>query len=62
MLQNFDSNPLYEVLDAIRNATGLQAKCQLYGILLKREGADYEFHGATGKQLVQRLGKVLLIN
>lgn len=53
MLQNLDSKPIYEVLDAIRNATGLQAKCQLYGILLKREGPDYEFNGTTGENQQQ---------
>ncbi|XP_075211939.1 putative phosphorylase b kinase regulatory subunit beta isoform X2 [Lycorma delicatula] len=46
-LLNFENKPLYELLDAIRNATSLKAKCQLYGVLLKREGPHYEFNNMT---------------
>uniref|UniRef100_A0A1B6FN58 Phosphorylase b kinase regulatory subunit n=1 Tax=Cuerna arida TaxID=1464854 RepID=A0A1B6FN58_9HEMI len=54
-ITNYESKPLYEVLDAIRNATGLHAKCQLYGVLLKREGPDYEFNGATVEEHLKSL-------
>ena len=46
--QDFENRPLYDILDAIRNASGLFAKCQLYGVLLKREGSNYEFLGLSG--------------
>ncbi|XP_015515633.1 probable phosphorylase b kinase regulatory subunit beta isoform X1 [Neodiprion pinetum] len=39
--------PLCNILDEIRNTDGLYAKCQLYGILLKREGIDYKCNGLT---------------
>lgn len=36
-------------MDAIRGSPGLHAKCQLFGILLKREGPNYDVNGLTGK-------------
>lgn len=42
------TQPLYNVLDEIRNTESLYTKCQLYEILLKREGINYEFNGKTG--------------
>ncbi|XP_054258864.1 probable phosphorylase b kinase regulatory subunit beta isoform X3 [Macrosteles quadrilineatus] len=52
---NYDSKPLYEVLDGIRNATGLHVKCQLFGVLLKREGPNYEFKGSTVEEHLKSL-------
>ncbi|XP_043476951.1 probable phosphorylase b kinase regulatory subunit beta isoform X1 [Leptopilina heterotoma] len=45
--KHFMTQPLYSVLDEIRNSESLYAKCQLYEILLKREGINYEFNGKT---------------
>ncbi|XP_015607737.1 probable phosphorylase b kinase regulatory subunit beta isoform X2 [Cephus cinctus] len=39
--------PICNVITEIRNTDGLYAKCQLYNILLKREGIDYEINGLT---------------
>lgn len=47
-LQKFTNEPTHSILDEIRRAEGLYAKCQLYGILLKREGINYEINGTTG--------------
>lgn len=43
---------LNDILDEIRNCPGLYAKCQLYGILVKREGINYEINGTTSILLV----------
>lgn len=39
--------PLPNILNEIRNCDGLYVKCQLYGVLLKREGINYEINGTT---------------
>jgi hypothetical protein len=36
------------IIQVIRYTEGLFAKCQLYGILLQREGLDYSINGSTG--------------
>lgn len=45
--QNYVKEPLCNILDEIRHTDGLYAKCQLYGILLKREGIDYKCNGTS---------------
>lgn len=42
------NEPLGNILNEHRNSLGLYAKCQLYGILIKREGINYEINGVTG--------------
>lgn len=42
------NEPLSNILNELRNSIGLYAKCQLYGILVKREGINYEINGTTG--------------
>lgn len=42
------NEPLSDILSEIRNSVGLYAKCQLYDILVKREGINYEINGTTG--------------
>lgn len=39
---------LGNILNELRNSVGLYAKCQLYGILIKREGINFEINGVTG--------------
>lgn len=39
---------LGNILNELRNSVGLYTKCQLYGILIKREGINYEINGVTG--------------
>lgn len=48
MFQHLETKPIWEVIDAIRGSSGLHAKCQLFGILLKREGPNYDVNGLTG--------------
>ncbi|XP_014600411.1 PREDICTED: probable phosphorylase b kinase regulatory subunit beta isoform X1 [Polistes canadensis] len=43
----FMHEPLHNILNEIRNCDGLYVKCQLYGVLLKREGINYEINGTT---------------
>jgi hypothetical protein len=49
IVQALEIKPLYELLDTLRNTDGVYARCQLYGMLLKREGLKYEFNGLTGE-------------
>lgn len=42
------NEPLSNILNELRNTTGLYAKCQLYGILIKLKGINYEINGTTG--------------
>ncbi|XP_053979168.1 probable phosphorylase b kinase regulatory subunit beta isoform X1 [Hylaeus volcanicus] len=44
---NYMTEPLCNVLSEIRSNKNLYSLCQLYGILLKREGIDYEINGIT---------------
>lgn len=48
IFQYMANEPLCDILNEIRNSVGLYAKCQLYGILIKREGINYEINGTTG--------------
>ncbi|XP_014472659.1 PREDICTED: probable phosphorylase b kinase regulatory subunit beta isoform X2 [Dinoponera quadriceps] len=49
------SEPLNDILSEIRNSVGLYAKCQLYGILIKREGINYEINGTTVRDYLRAL-------
>lgn len=42
------SESLVNILDELRNNVGLYAKCQLYDILIKRQGINYDINGITG--------------
>lgn len=45
-MQNFShlaGKPTYEILEALRNTEGLHARSQLFGLLLKKEGPNFEF-------------------
>ncbi|KAJ4443780.1 hypothetical protein ANN_05558 [Periplaneta americana] len=53
--QVFENKPLPELLDVLRNTEGVYARCQLYGILLKREGLKYEFNGLTVEDHLKNL-------
>ncbi|KAK0088116.1 hypothetical protein PV325_013112 [Microctonus aethiopoides] len=44
---NFATESLMTIAEEIRNADGLYAKCQLYGILLKRQGINYKLNDMT---------------
>ncbi|XP_057325628.1 probable phosphorylase b kinase regulatory subunit beta isoform X1 [Microplitis mediator] len=54
--------PTHVILDEIRNADGLYAKCQLYGIILKKEGFNYKINNMTVedhlKALYQQAGSL----
>ncbi|XP_018354361.1 PREDICTED: probable phosphorylase b kinase regulatory subunit beta isoform X1 [Trachymyrmex septentrionalis] len=46
---------LGNILNELRNSIGLYAKCQLYGILIKREGINYEINGVTVRDNLRSL-------
>ncbi|XP_020296478.1 probable phosphorylase b kinase regulatory subunit beta isoform X3 [Pseudomyrmex gracilis] len=46
---------LGNILNELRNSVGLYAKCQLYGILMKREGINYEINGMTVRDNLRSL-------
>ncbi|XP_014207040.1 probable phosphorylase b kinase regulatory subunit beta isoform X2 [Copidosoma floridanum] len=54
-LSHFKNEPTPNVINAIRNAAGLYAKCQLYGILLQREGSNYEINGSILGDILRSL-------
>lgn len=45
--QHLKDKPIWEIIDALRNSSNIYAKCQLWGLLLKREGPHYEVNGYT---------------
>ncbi|KAH0952753.1 hypothetical protein HN011_010888 [Eciton burchellii] len=49
------NEPLGNILNELRNSVGLYAKCQLYGILIKREGINYEINGMTVRDNLRAL-------
>ncbi|XP_029168646.1 probable phosphorylase b kinase regulatory subunit beta isoform X3 [Nylanderia fulva] len=49
------NEPLCNILNELRNTTGLYAKCQLYGILIKRQGINYEINGMTVRDNLRSL-------
>lgn len=51
MFQNYVNEPLYNILSEIRNNKSLYTLCQLYYILLKREGINYDINGMTGTNI-----------
>ncbi|GFG40372.1 hypothetical protein Cfor_00569 [Coptotermes formosanus] len=50
-----ENKPLHELLDTLRSSEGVYARCQLYGMLLKREGLKYEFNGLTVEDHLKNL-------
>ncbi|XP_021927743.1 probable phosphorylase b kinase regulatory subunit beta isoform X5 [Zootermopsis nevadensis] len=53
--QALENKPIHELLDTLRNTEGVYARCQLYGMLLKREGLKYEFNGLTVEDHLKNL-------
>ncbi|KAG5327104.1 KPBB kinase, partial [Pseudoatta argentina] len=46
---------LGNILNELHNSIGLYAKCQLYGILIKQEGINYEINGVTVRDNLRSL-------
>ncbi|XP_049964722.1 probable phosphorylase b kinase regulatory subunit beta isoform X1 [Schistocerca serialis cubense] len=49
------NKPTWEILDVLRSTEGLHGRAQLFGLLLKREGPNYEFNGATVEEHITKL-------
>lgn len=43
-LLDFNGKPIYEIVDALRATDNIYAQCQLWGVLLKRMGPEYEVY------------------
>lgn len=54
-VSHYNSKEIYEILDAIRSNPGIYTKAQLFGIIMQREGPQYEFIGQTVKEHLQNL-------
>ncbi|KAL1123716.1 hypothetical protein AAG570_001489, partial [Ranatra chinensis] len=54
-LVGYEKKSLPDLLEAIRNASGMYAQCQLYGILLKKQGPNYEFLNKTVEQHLESI-------
>ncbi|XP_056632018.1 probable phosphorylase b kinase regulatory subunit beta isoform X1 [Diorhabda carinulata] len=52
---NYSSHRTEEIIDLLRNVDSTYAKCQLYGILLKREGRHFKVFDNTVEEQLQRL-------
>lgn len=55
IFQYMAKEPVNDILNEIRNSVGLYAKCKLYGILIKREGINYEINGTTVRDYLRAL-------
>lgn len=55
VISDFQTRPISEILAAIRGTDSIFCHCQLYGIILQREGPDYEINGTTIKELITEL-------
>ncbi|XP_011505944.1 PREDICTED: probable phosphorylase b kinase regulatory subunit beta isoform X2 [Ceratosolen solmsi marchali] len=53
--QNMKDESTSNIIHAIRNTEGLYGKCQLYGILLQREGVNYQINGTTVGETLRSL-------
>ncbi|XP_018908570.1 probable phosphorylase b kinase regulatory subunit beta isoform X2 [Bemisia tabaci] len=55
LVTNFQDKPTCDLIEALRNCSGLYDKCQLLGILLKREGPSYVYNDMTVQEHLRAL-------
>lgn len=46
-IQEYKNRPLPDIIEALRQTTSIYCKCQLWGIILSREGPHYEINGES---------------
>lgn len=46
-LQEYNNRPLVDIIEALRHMNSIYCQCQLWGIILNREGPNYEINGET---------------
>jgi phosphorylase kinase alpha/beta subunit len=51
----YQNRSLPDILEALRSTDSIYCQCQLWGILLKREGPNYEVNGTTVHQSLTNL-------
>lgn len=53
--KHYNNKPTHEIINALRNTESIYCLCQLWGILLNREGSNYEVNGLSVTQALQQL-------
>lgn len=43
--QEYNNRPLPDIIEALRRSASIYCQCQLWGIILNREGPNYEVNG-----------------
>ncbi|XP_055382717.1 probable phosphorylase b kinase regulatory subunit beta isoform X2 [Condylostylus longicornis] len=54
-LDSFKTKPTYDIVETLRKTESIYCQCQLWGMLLHREGANYEVNGLTVDQALHQL-------
>lgn len=55
ILQHYNHKPTHEIIEALRNTESVYCLCQLWGILLNREGPHFEVNGLSVTQALTQL-------
>lgn len=55
MLTDFHARPMSEIIAALHGTDSIFCQCQLYGIILQREGPHYEIAGVTVQDAITEL-------
>lgn len=53
VFQHLKNKSTAELIDEVRNTTNIYMKCQIFGILLKREGMDFKINNNTIEKHLQ---------
>ncbi|KAI8125814.1 putative phosphorylase b kinase regulatory subunit beta [Lucilia cuprina] len=54
-VEQYNHKPTHEIIDALRSTESLFCLCQLWGILLNREGSHFEVNGLSVQQALTQL-------
>lgn len=55
LLQEYNNRSLPDIIEALRNMQSIYCQCQLWGIILNREGPNYEVNGDTVINVLRNL-------
>lgn len=55
LIQHYKTKPTHEVIETMRNTESIYCLCQLWGILLEREGPNFEVNGLSVNQALTQL-------
>ncbi|XP_037960630.1 probable phosphorylase b kinase regulatory subunit beta isoform X2 [Teleopsis dalmanni] len=54
-VEHYNFKPTHEIIEALRNTESIYSLCQLWGILLNREGPNFEVNGLSVNQALTQL-------